>query len=238
MSEPEQKKKKKKKREGKLPNTILPIESADKKGWTEKWTKNRNLLNFPHSWRGVFCGLPSCGKSCTIKNIILRAKPPFEQIMVVHYDASGTTEWDDIGGEILDEIPDPLEIESEGKKILILEDLDLSSLNKIDLGRLNRLYGYCSSHKNLSLALTCQNAFDCPPCARRVSNLFVLWKQPDICAMTTLASRTGMKSKDFLEIFDKFIQHEHGSLWIDLTKASPAKLRIDGYKVLKTNNEE
>jgi hypothetical protein len=221
------------KKKATLPNEIIPIESADKEGWTEKWYKGRNLLNFPHSWRAIFCGLPSCGKSCTIKNIILRAKPQFEKIIVVHYDADGSSEWDDVGAEILSEIPDPREMDSSEKKLLILEDLDLAGLSKIDLGRLNRMYGYCSSHCNLSVALTCQNAFDCPPCARRVSNLFVFWRQPDINAMSMMASRTGLKSKDFLTIFEKHINHQHGSLWIDISKNSPAKLRIDGYRILK-----
>jgi hypothetical protein len=48
-----------------------------------------------------------------------------------------------------------------------------------------------------------------------------------------MASRTGLKSKDFLTIFEKHINHQHGSLWIDISKNSPAKLRIDGYRILK-----
>lgn len=216
----------------KLPNKILPIPCSDKVGWTEHWYEKRNLLNIPHPWRSILCGPPSSGKSTVIKNMILRAKPPFEQIIVVHYSADDTTEWDDIGAEVVKEIPSPHDIAPECKKLMILEDLDLSSLNKIDLGNLNRLYGYCSSHKNLSIACTTQNPFDVPTCARRVCNLFVLWKQPDINAMCIIASRTGLKSNDFLEIFDKHIKHDHGSLWIDLTKNSPAKLRIDGYNVI------
>ena len=227
-----------KKIKARLPDEILPIPCSDKVGWTEKWQKGRNLLNLPHSWRGVFCGPPSSGKSTTIKNIILRAKPPFDEIIVVHYSADDTTEWDDVGADVVNEIPDPHDIDPENKKLLVLEDLDLSSLSKADLGKLNRLMGYTSSHKNMSIALTCQNAFDCPPCARRVSNLFVLWKQPDINAMSQLASRTGLKSKDFLSIFENHIKHDHGSLWIDLTKNSPAKLRIDGYKVLQKKIEK
>ena len=42
---------KKKEKRLKLPNKIIPIPCADKDTWTEKWYPNRNLLNFPHSWR-------------------------------------------------------------------------------------------------------------------------------------------------------------------------------------------
>ena len=221
----------------KLPKCIIPIPCADKEGWTEKWNDKRDLLNFPHSWRAIFCGLPSCGKSTTIKNIILRADPPFERITVVHYSAQDTTEWDDCNAEILDAIPDPADIEAKGKKLLILEDLELACMSKDDLRKLNRLYGYVSSHKNMSICLTAQNAFDVPTCARRMSNLFVLWKMPDLNAMSQLASRTGMSSKDFLNIFQNHILDDHSNLWIDMTKDSPAKMRINGYKVMERKSK-
>jgi hypothetical protein len=223
-------KKRKKKR---LPNKILPIPCSDKVGWTEAWHPGRNLLNIPHSWRGIFCGPPSSGKSTTIKNIILRANPPFDDVTVVHYSADSTSEWDDIGATIISEVPDPHDIDPEGKKLLIFEDLDLSGLTKVDFGRLNRLFGYSSSHCNLSLALTCQNAFDCPPCVRRVANLFILYKQPDMVAMSQLATRTGLRAKDLHTIFENHITHDHGSLWVDLTRNSPAKLRVDGFTILQ-----
>ena len=86
---------KKKEKRVKLPNKIITIPCADKDTWTEKWYPNRNLLNFPHSWRGFFCGPPSCGKTNLIKNIILRAQPPFEEVIVCHYSAEDTIEWDD-----------------------------------------------------------------------------------------------------------------------------------------------
>ena len=119
---------------------------------------------------------------------------------------------------------------------MILEDIDLSSLKKTDLGNLNRLYGYASSHKNLSIALTCQNAFDCPPCARRVSNIFVLFKSADLNALAMLASRTGLKSRDLLDIFKKYILDNHNNLIVYLTVNSPARLRVDGYKVLELSD--
>ena len=217
----------------KLPKKIIPIPCADKETWTEKWYPNRNLLNFPHSWRGVFCGPPSCGKTNLIKNIILRAQPPFEEVIVCHYSSEDTKEWDDVDCEIIKEIPSPHDFSIDNKKLLILEDIDLSSLKKTDLGNLNRLYGYASSHKNLSIALTCQNAFDCPPCARRVSTIFVLFKSADLNALAMLASRTGLKSRDLLDIFKKYILDNHNNLIVDLTVNSPARLRIDGYKVLE-----
>ena len=66
----------KKEKRLKLPNKIIPIPCADKDGWSEKWYPNRNLLNFPHSWRGVFRGPPSCGKTNLIKKYNFKGSTP------------------------------------------------------------------------------------------------------------------------------------------------------------------
>ena len=89
------KKSKSKTKSKRLPNEILAISCSDKEGYTEKWNENRNLLNIPHPFRSCFTGPPSSGKSCSIKNIIIRAKPEFEEILVCHLDPEGSSEWDD-----------------------------------------------------------------------------------------------------------------------------------------------
>lgn len=216
----------------KLPNEIIPIKCSDKT-FQEHWYPNRNLLNFPHSWRMILIGPPSSGKSTILKNIIMRAYPKYDEITVVHFGAGETSEWDDVGAEMISELPDPLGIESEGKKLLIIEDMEFSCMPKDEVAKLNRLFGYSSSHRGLSIALTCQDAFNALPCCRRTANIFVLWKQPDLDALSRVASRTGLKSKDLMYIFNNYMNHDHASLIIDITRNSPAKLRIDGYKVLE-----
>ena len=218
----------KKKKAQKLPETILPIKCKDK-GFQERWYEGRSLLNIPHSFRAIFAGPPSCGKSNFTKNIIIRADPPFEQILITHFSSHDTNEWSDVDCEMLDHIPHSHEISTEGKKLLIIEDLDLKSLSKPELHNLDRLFGYCSSHKSLSIILTCQDPYNVPPCGRRTANVFVFFKQPDIIALATLAKRTGMKANDLLEIFCKYIHSPHDSLMIDYTNGTPAPLRINGF---------
>jgi hypothetical protein len=218
----------KKKKAQKLPETILPIKCKDK-GFQERWYDGRSLLNLPHSFRAIFAGPPSCGKSNYCKNIIVRCEPPFEQILITHFSPQDTQEWEDVDASMLDHIPSSHEIPGEGKKLLIIEDLDLNSLNKSEMHNLDRLFGYCSSHKSLSIILTCQNPYNVPPCARRTANIFVFFKQPDITALATLAKRTGMKADDLLEIFCKYIHSAHDSLMIDYTNGTPAPLRINGF---------
>ena len=81
---------------------------------------------------------------------------------------------------------------------------------------------------NLSIAITSQNAFDCPAPIRRMANCWVIFKQPDLISLITLASRTGLKSKHMLYIMSRLLNQPHDSLWIDLIRFSPAPYRLNG----------
>ena len=66
-----------------LPNKIIPLPNPDKE-FHEAWDKGRNLLNIPHPFRAVFLGPPGSGKSTAVKNILMRADPCFENIIIIH----------------------------------------------------------------------------------------------------------------------------------------------------------
>ena len=102
-------------------------------------------------------------------------------------------------------------------------------MKKEDKAKLNRLFGYTSTHCNLSVAITCQNAFDLNPSIRRMANLYIVYRQPDLNALITLASRTGLKAKHMVFIFTRVLKNPHDSLWIDLQSFSPANFRINGF---------
>lgn len=223
-----------------LPDEIIPIPCSDKEDWIEHWYPTRNLLNIPHSFAGLFIGSPSSGKSTMIKNIILRCRPAFKEILIYHFDKDGSKEWDDIGGEYLDDFPDPLGFDRDKKRILIMEDLNIKQLSKENRGKLNRLFGYTRSHCNLSICITTQSPFDIDPNLRRMCNLLVMWKSPDMNSLKTLASRTGLKSKHIEYIMLYLLKQPHDSLMIDLQRNSPAPYRINGYKplTLQTLDEE
>ena len=107
-------------------------------------------------------------------------------------------------------------------------------MNKQQKRDISRLFGYASSHCNLSIAITAQDSFNIPVSARRTANIFVIWRQPDLASLSTMARRTGLKTKDFMSIFKNHITEDHDSLTIDLTRNSPAKLRINGYTILNS----
>jgi hypothetical protein len=214
-----------------LPNRIIPIPCSDKVKWQESWDKppGRNLLNIPHSWRGIFIGPPSSGKSTLIKNIILRAKPRFREVLVYHFDPDNSTEWDDVDAKMLTEFPDPKGFDGSKKRLLVFEDCNLKSMSNEHRAKLNRLLGYTSSHCNLSVAITAQNPYDIDPPIRRMANLIVLWKNHDLNSLKTLASRTGLKASHIEFIMLYLLKQPHSSLMIDLQRDSPAPYRIDGY---------
>lgn len=225
-----------KKVKARLPNKILALPNPDKK-FHERWYSGRNMLNFPHPWRGVFLGPPNVGKTTIVKNLLLRAKPPFEEVFVIHCDPDYTKEYDDIGAEMLEKIPAPEEWEGECKTLVVLDDLEFKTMNKEQRRNLDRLYGFVSTHKNISVALCSQDAFNVPPIVRRCSNLWVLWRCPDLDAMSVCARKTGMKANNFNAIFNQLMMDHKDSLWLDMTDHSPYPKRKNGYTLIKKIEE-
>ncbi len=217
-----------------LPNEIIPISCSEKKGWREKWYEGRNLLNLPHSFRLLCIGPPDSGKSTLIKNIIIRAKPEFERILLYHFGSGA--EYDDCDAEHIDEL-DPLAYEDNDEKtLLIIEDCNFKSCNKDMKHDLNRLFGYTSSHCNLSIAITCQNPYDISPEIRRMANCISLWRNHDMNSLNTLASRCGIKKQNMEYIMCNVLKNQHDFIMIDLQTNSPAKYRINGFGPIEFSN--
>lgn len=223
------------KKKKQLPNELLDIPNPDKE-FHESWTKGRNPLNIPHPFRTVCMGPPNCGKTTVVKNLLLRADPPFKRVFVIHCDPNYTREYDDVNGEMLDEIPAPEEWEGKEKSLVVLDDLEFKTMNKDQRRNLDRLFGFVSTHKNISCVLCSQDPFNVPPIVRRCSNLWVLWRMSDIDALATCARKTGMKSGSFNTIFNHLMLEPRDSLWLDMTDHSPYKMRKNGY--IQINKQE
>lgn len=230
----------------KVADRLVAFENADKEGWHEKWHLGRGLLDFPHPWRGFFSGSPGCGKSTTVKNIMIRANPPFDRVIVVHADPEHTKEYDDIkeGADdqtviLTHEIPAPDSFEEEqdedgesylAKTLLVIDDLDLRTLNKEQKKHLDRLTGYVSTHRGVSVAICAQDMFNLPPAVRRMISLYVMWRSPDMEALASVAGKLGVKNLP--ELFEKYCHDRRDSIWIDTSVGTPAKLRLNGFQPL------
>ena len=235
---PRQPRKHKKKSKKQLPNKIIPIDNVDKAYQKkDKWFKGRNPLNIPN-FRAIIWGPPDSGKSTLVKNILLRADPPFVKLYVVHCDPDYTNEYVDVDGEMLTEVPDPTDSKlfDGTKTLLVFDDIEFKYLPGESKRRIDRLFGFASSHKNLSIAYCVQDGFNIVPTVRRMANLWVIYKIDDIDALSTIARRTGFKKKDFEYLFNNFVKGKHYFIMIDKTNDTPYPLRLNGFIMLgKTN---
>ena len=222
-----------------LPKKLVIFKNPDKE-FHEKWYPGREMLNFPHPYRMVLMGPPNRGKTTVIKNVILHAKPEFEEIFVVHVDSQGTKEYDDLGDEVtmLSEIPGPEEWEGLVKTLVILEDLEFKKMKGPAYKALSRLFGYVSTHKNISVMLTSQDPFEVPPLVRRCANVWVVWKMDDMQATATCMKRTGLDLDKIKYIFKHILKETNDSLWVDKTKKTPYPLRLNGFSPIVEDDEE
>lgn len=203
------------------------FDNADKK-WHEKWEDNRDIMNIPHPFRCVLCGPPNCGKTSMIFNLLVANKPYFKEIIVIHCDPEYTKEYDNVNAIMTDEIPSPDQFEGKKKTLVILDDLEYKNLSTDQKKNLDRLFGFVSTHKNISVCLSAQDVFNIPSGVRRCCNLWVLWKINDLDAVSRLARRVNYTSKQINQLFKDNITNNHDSIMIDNTHKTPYPLRKNG----------
>ncbi len=221
-----------KNKENIYPDELLMIPNPEKK-FHEKWYDGRNKVNFPHPYRMLLCSIqPSLGKTLWIKNVVARAYPKFKQIFLLHCGDELQIEYDDIDYICLKKIP-PINskiFNPEVKSLLIIEDKNFKYMTRQDLHRLDRTYGFTSTHRNLSIICASQSFMDVPASVRRMSNVYVLWKTRDLDSMKTIGRRCGLHKEELMALIKKYLNDVHDTLWIDCTKNSPWPMRLNGFK--------
>jgi hypothetical protein len=219
-----------KKKLARLPNSIFEIKNKDKVGTQEKWSKNRNLANFPKIFKMLIVGPPNRGKSLLAKHLILRMKPRFDEIYLCHIDPD-TEEWLDIidKDHMLQEIPDIdyFADDRRSKKLIILEDWETDPKDQ----NLSNLFRYTSSHLNLSVMLLYQNWSSVIPLCRRLCNIFYIWPLIDKSSSSQFAKRVGLTPEELHKMYE-LCKSDYDSICIDLTVGSPAKYRLNTWHKL------
>lgn len=216
----------------KLPRKIIPLPNEDKQDH-EKWHNGRDLIDFPSPFACYITGPRNSGKSTLIKNLL--ARKLYDNGYLCHFDGENTNEYDDADIDILESgyIPSNTDIPKEGRKVIIFEDLPFSNLDKDSKTKLWALLKYSVSHKCLDLIFTGHDfVSSLPTNLRRLFNVFIIYKTPDISSLSSIGSRIGLKNSDFYELFE-FCKSPHDNLCIDLTKDTPAPLRFNIYSKIK-----
>jgi hypothetical protein len=218
------------------PNKLTIIHNADKK-WHDKWEPGRNWGNFPHPFRALMIGKPGCGKTSAAQNILIRQKPMFKNLMVVHCDSEYSEEWDNCDPTtVTDKIPDFRDLDTisgKDKMLIVFEDFKIDKLDRTDSLKLDRLFGYCSTHKNVSIICCQQDPKSVPVQIRRMSNLFVLWRGNNLRTLDYYGTTMGLDTGELKYYIKKYCKKIHDSIWIDLTPNTPCAIRLNCYSEIK-----
>lgn len=213
-----------------IPDAPPEVFDSNEKGEEESWYVGRRLMNFPAPFKAIFTGMTSAGKTSMIKNLIVRQDPDFDVVYIKSLDPE-CREYSDMlespAAHILEDIPRLDDLVREGKKLLILEDLSFNKLTSEQKDVLQELFTHVSSHRNLSIIITCHNFYDLPTTIRRTAHLKVLFKQNDPKFMRQLCTATGFPINKLEELSPLGY---YDSLWVDETRGSPAPFRLNGYK--------
>ena len=180
----------------------------------------------PHSSRIIFYGGPSTGKTTAILNCILHQN--YDRIIVIHND-NQSKEYENIDCDYLDEVPDPndqeLNLDSSQKTLMIFEDLYYKALPRQQRKWLTDYFTTYSTHRSISVYLSCQDIFhQVPTNIRRCCNVFIIFKSVDMNNMRNICAVLNLEYKDIKFIFEKYLTNRFDNLIIDLNRPNQ-KLR-------------
>ena len=231
---------KKKKKIEDIGESLYVIKNADKSGWYEKNEPGQSLGYLPHPFRVLALGSVGRGKTNTLKNMFLKhqASPRQFQMLYVSCCDLESQEWLDCQPTLVtDQLLEPSDFDDRYKTLYVIDDYEFSKMSKDDQKKLSTLMRYVSSHKNVSIMLSFQSFFDCPPIARKCANAFVLYEPNSKAEISHIENRVGLDKGDLKKLF-KLCTGPFDSIMIDRTINTQHPIRKNVYQPIVLEGQE
>jgi hypothetical protein len=241
------------KKEPIIPKVLLEVKNPEKKDH-EVWNKGRDLMNFIRPFRWMVTGNPNCGKSSAILNYLIRAKPGFSRIFLLHprsYDpqvpdadqkmnknliceSCEIPEYDGVEYFALKYLPtEQFYVGLKGFSCLIIDDIDLQTYTRRVAFRqrvVNKTLSYCSTHNNLTVILTSQSpTTQLPNICFSMANVITLFGLKDKYKIRVLGQKLSFDSKQLIYYMQQ-LKSSHDNITFDLTLNSPMPIRLNMYE--------
>lgn len=172
------------------------------------------LGNHVRSSRILITGMPSCGKSNLVKNLISVQQPPFSLVQCVVADKE-TKEYKR-GVEVVDDVDDLVDytkIDPSEKLAVIFEDCEFKNMKKKTLEKIEKLCRYGSTHCGVSVYIICQDPFSCPANIRRKISIFYIHRANQ-ATMSLMARQLSISKKKFEVLCEEYLSDKHDSLCV------------------------
>jgi len=141
---------------------------------------------------------------------------------------------------IITDIPEPQDIvlskEDMKKTAIIIDDFEMSRLNKVQIANLSKLFRYLSSHNNISIFCGYQDFFSVPIIIRKCCTHFLIWRTRNSDELTIISKRVGISKEIMHEIFRREMKSRRDSLMIDLVSPDPLFIRKNVFEPLNIEN--
>ena len=141
---------------------------------------------------------------------------------------------------IITDIPEPQDIvlskEDMKKTAIIIDDFEMSRLNKVHIANLSKLFRYLSSHNNISIFCGYQDFFSVPIIIRKCCTHFLIWRTRNSDELTIISKRVGISKEIMHEIFRREMKSRRDSLMIDLVSPDNLFIRKNLFEILDIEN--
>ena len=218
-----------------LPKGIVKLPNSDKDGRHHADSENPLMPYFPSVL--IVCGKKGSGKTNLTLNLISKATPLYDRIVIVHGAGESSSEYQDLidGSEVVDSIPTPDFWNPDQKNCLVIEEQPWGMFNRAQMSAAERCVNFTSSHRSVQVFIVVQNiGVLCPTIKRAMDYLCIAPHAGCLDQLYDLKRRTGV---DFKLLMEDICQDRHDFVCMDFTGRGP-KLRRNMFDIIEDNGED